>query len=89
MLRFLLLVSLAYVLIQVWRFFHNVQKYSQPNYGRPRLSGRMVKDEICQTYLPEEEALKEKSGSKIYYFCSEECRRLFLEARKKQRINRT
>ncbi|MGQ9470083.1 MAG: YHS domain-containing protein [Candidatus Aminicenantales bacterium] len=43
----------------------------------------MVKDEICQTYLPEEEALQEKSEGKIYYFCSETCRRRFLETKKK------
>lgn len=83
MLRFLLLASLIYGLIQLWRFFHNLQKYSQPKVEKLRLTGRMVKDEICQTYLPEEEALQEKSEGKIYYFCSETCRRRFLETKKK------
>ncbi len=83
MLRFLFLAALIYGLIQLWRFFHNIQKYSQPKVSPPRLTGRMVKDEICQTYLSEEDALKEKVGGKIYYFCSEACRRSFLEAKKK------
>lgn len=43
----------------------------------------MVKDEMCNTYLPEEDAIKEKYNGKMHYFCSEECRKKFLQSRKK------
>lgn len=42
----------------------------------------MVKDEMCNTYLPEENALTEKLDGQEYYFCSKECRERFLELRK-------
>jgi len=86
MIRFLLLFALVYLTIQLARFFHNIKRYSSPS-SPPRLSGVMVKDEVCETYIPEEEAIKEKIDGKIYYFCSQECRRRFLKERKNRQIN--
>jgi len=42
----------------------------------------MIKDEICNTYLPKEDAVKEIHEGKEYFFCSQECRRKFLESKK-------
>jgi len=42
----------------------------------------MVKDEICNTYLPKEDAIKEIYQGKEYYFCSKECQQKFLESKK-------
>jgi YHS domain-containing protein len=42
----------------------------------------MVKDEVCNTYLPRDEAILEKTNGEEHYFCSQECRRKFLEQRK-------
>jgi YHS domain-containing protein len=39
----------------------------------------MVKDEICGTYVPREEALTAFRDGVEHHFCSEECRRLFLQ----------
>jgi uncharacterized protein len=46
-------------------------------------SGVMVKDEVCNTYLPKEDAIKETVGGREYYFCSQECRQKFDEQRKR------
>jgi YHS domain-containing protein len=35
----------------------------------------MVKDEVCGTYIPREEALTEVRDGIEHFFCSEECRR--------------
>ena len=43
---------------------------------RPQSSGRLVKDPVCGTYVAEGAAL---AGSNEF-FCSEECRRKFLNA---------
>lgn len=43
----------------------------------------MVKDEICNTYIPEDEALKEVRNGQVHYFCSEECRKKFLSSKNK------
>lgn len=45
-------------------------------------SGVMVKDEVCNTYLPREDAIREYWQGKEFFFCSQECRRKFLEGRK-------
>ena len=42
----------------------------------------MVKDEICNTYLPQEDAIKELKEGKEYFFCSKECHQKFLESKK-------
>jgi YHS domain-containing protein len=46
------------------------------------LSGVMVKDEVCNTYLPREDAVKETIEGVDYYFCSPACRGKFLARRK-------
>jgi len=45
-------------------------------------SGVMVKDEVCNTYLPRDDAILENWQGKEFFFCSSECRRKFLEGRK-------
>ncbi len=45
-------------------------------------SGVMVKDEVCNTYLPREDAIKETVAGVDHYFCSQACRRRFLEGGK-------
>ena len=42
---------------------------------RPKTSGKLVKDPVCGTYVAEESAIHAKD----FFFCSEECRRKFLE----------
>jgi YHS domain-containing protein len=44
----------------------------------------MVKDEVCNTYLPKEDAIRENIGGKEYFFCSKECRQKFLEQKKNE-----
>jgi YHS domain-containing protein len=43
----------------------------------------MVKDEICNTYIPKEEAIREVRNGREHFFCSRECRKKFLQADKK------
>jgi len=82
LLRFILYALVAYT---VYKFIRLYQKLSQKG-PSPRqtkqLSGLMVKDEICNTYLPREEAIKEISEGKEFFFCSKECQKKFLESKK-------
>lgn len=43
--------------------------------------GPMVRDRICNTYLPKTRALTASVDSREHYFCSEKCRREFLSQR--------
>lgn len=40
--------------------------------------GRMVRDRVCNTFIPEEKALRLRDGAEERFFCSEGCRDRFL-----------
>jgi len=40
----------------------------------------LVQDPVCKTFIPRREALKASQNGKDYYFCSEGCRKRFLQA---------
>jgi hypothetical protein len=42
--------------------------------ARPTTGGRLVRDPVCGTYVPEQTALSARNE----FFCSEECRSKFL-----------
>jgi len=80
--KIILYAFLAYIVYWLYRFFKAVNKGTQSRRVSKRQSGIMVKDEMCNTYLPKEDALKANYAGKDYYFCSNECRQKFLEQKK-------
>ena len=44
-----------------------------PRAPRPR-GGELVRDRVCDTFLPGDRALVLRDGSQVLYFCSETCR---------------
>jgi len=85
MIRLIYYAFLAYVIYLIYKFFQNLAKRTMPPQQTKRLSGMMVKDESCNTYVPKEEAIREVIGGKEYFFCSKECRKKFLEQMKNSR----
>ena len=81
-LRIVLYALLAYIVYKFIRIYQHLSKRSRAPRQPRQISGTMVKDEICNTYLPKEDAIKEIVGGKEHYFCSKECRQKFLEDRK-------
>jgi len=67
---------------KIVHFFSSLKRRMQPPPVAKKQSGIMVKDEICNTYLAKEEAIKEIVEGKEYFFCSQTCRKKFLEAKK-------
>jgi len=41
--------------------------------------GTMVRDRVCNTFLPRSSAIQARVGQETFYFCSESCRRRFLD----------
>jgi hypothetical protein len=77
-LGFILLVFVAYVAYLFLRIVLGVKRaatrtQTRSDSSRP-VQGVMVKDEVCGTYVPREEALTEIRDGVERYFCSEECR---------------
>lgn len=46
----------------------------------PRFEGAMVRDRVCQTFLPRSRALALRSDGEEHFFCSPACRDRFLAA---------
>jgi uncharacterized protein len=80
--RIILYGFLIYLVYLLYRFFKALNKAKRIQSRQRRLSGIMVKDEYCNTYLPKEDAIKEVIEGKEYYFCSKECRQKFIETKK-------
>jgi len=87
--RIIFYALLVYFVLKIFRFIQALGKRTIPTAKRPskNLSGVMVKDEICQTYLPKEDAIKELKEGKEYFFCSRECQNKFLKRKKNNKVN--
>lgn len=80
--RLIFVAAIVYLVMAVVRFFRNIGR-NRPSTAPPKkITGVMVKDEICNTYLPREIALREVSGGKEHFFCSGECRARFLDEKR-------
>ena len=75
--RFVLFLFIAYVVFLFIRIYLGLKRARKPPRPQRPADGLMVKDEICNIYIPREEALTERRGDVEHYFCSEECRRKF------------
>ena len=76
-LRFVLFALVAYVVFLFLRIYLGLKRRrTQTRTQAPReVQGVMVKDEICGTYIPRDEALREVRNGVEHFFCSDECRR--------------
>ena len=76
-LRFVLFALVAYAAFLFLRIYLGLKRRRpQTRSQAPRKGqGMMVKDEICGTYIPRDEALREVRDGTEHFFCSEECRR--------------
>ena len=69
---FVFVVYLAYIFFRLYRAATRPKK----GQGEPRrIQGVMVKDDVCNTYIPREEAIRDVRDGQERFFCSEECRR--------------
>jgi YHS domain-containing protein len=76
-----LLVAVAGWLIS--RVIRGAVRPAAPGRAQPRreVAGEMVRDRVCNTFLPRSSALVERVGGETHYFCSEGCRLRFLGGR--------
>jgi YHS domain-containing protein len=80
--RLLIYIILIFVVYQIY-------KAVRRELGRPEqvnrkkddsaITAELVEDPVCHTYCPKNEALTAGMDGKSYYFCSEECKRKFIE----------
>ncbi len=88
MIRRLLVLTLAG--IGAWWLLRRVagdlrEGASTQRQAAPRFEGAMVRDRICQTFLPKSRALTVRQGDEEHFFCSDGCREAFLARRRAAR----
>lgn len=82
---FFRLIFYAVIAYLIYKFVMSVLAPLTRTQTRSRAEGRsgvMVKDEVCNTYLPREDAVRETEGGVDHYFCSQACHDKFLAKRK-------
>jgi len=80
LIRLAMLAALAAMGWWIARVFTAARRGKQPGRPRARVSeGSMVRDRICNTFLPRSGALEARVGDETHFFCSEACRGRFLQ----------
>jgi YHS domain-containing protein len=87
-LRIFLFLLLATILLRsAYRFIQGIIEGAGIGGGRvsgrrhSQVTGRMVKDPVCGTYVVEGRALTAVRGGQTAWFCSTECQRLWLSGK--------
>jgi len=62
-----------------WPFKSKKKKRRAGSTQPPPIIEEMKKDPVCGTYVPVNQAVKDRVGITTYYFCSEECKLKFRE----------
>ena len=76
--RAIFYILLFYIIYKIVHFFSALNKASKSPSEKKQISGTMVKDGICNTYLPKEDAIRYIHQGNEYFFCSETCKKKFL-----------
>ncbi|PIE71022.1 MAG: transcriptional regulator [Deltaproteobacteria bacterium] len=84
LIKFIVLAVAVYLVIQLLKK-QIQQALSGGSYRRTggdaalKAADEMVKDPVCNVYVPKREAIREQVNGKTYYFCSPECRDAFVK----------
>ena len=82
MIRFVALALLAFLLFLVIRsaiatVLASVRGTARAGGGPRALRNELVKDPVCETYVPRRTAIARSAGQSTYYFCSPACAEKF------------
>lgn len=77
---YLILIFLVYQLIKGYLFSKKEVQGHKGKSIQTDEENEMVLDEMCNTYLPKESALKVTGSDNIHYFCSSGCRDKYLKS---------
>ena len=85
LIRLLLLIAVGYALYKwlwkgesPWPFKSKKKRRTGSSQSHPAVE-EMRKDPVCGTYVPVNQAVKDRVDNTTYYFCSEECKLKFRE----------
>ncbi|MBU0482083.1 MAG: TRASH domain protein [Proteobacteria bacterium] len=75
--RIVILTLLFYILYRLLTGSRKKGVASKPRGGELPAQDVLVEDPVCHTYIPMKQAVTEKFGATVHYFCSQECRKKY------------
>ncbi len=83
MTRFLLYFLFCFLIYLLFKRVFTRRAATQRPHAEQRrpapIQDELVRDPVCGVYCPKRDALMLRTGGETHYFCSEECRRRFLQ----------
>ncbi|MEF3169246.1 MAG: transcriptional regulator [Deltaproteobacteria bacterium] len=82
MTRFLLYFLICFLIYLLFKRVFTRQATQRPYAEQRRpspIQDELVRDPVCGVYCPKRDALMLRTWGETHYFCSEECRRRFLQ----------
>ncbi|RLB06862.1 MAG: hypothetical protein DRG59_07240 [Deltaproteobacteria bacterium] len=85
--RFAILILVIFFLYRYFRKKKTRKDWPDGQFGPGRTYNdgtfeEMVEDPYCKVFIQKGRAIKERIGTRTYYFCSKECRDRYLEKMK-------
>ena len=81
--RLLLFGFVAAVLLLLRRIARSFsRRHHTGSVGRdsaPTAGGQLVRDRVCNTFVPKDSALSLSEAGRVHFFCSQECRQRYLD----------
>jgi len=74
-LRLLVYAILAYIIYSIFKGLAGSGSRKATSSPRPSAVSTLVKDEVCGTFLPRQDAIRDIVDGRERFFCSQECRK--------------
>jgi uncharacterized protein len=82
MLRFLILIVVAYLIYRAFRKTTDSGRRSTERPGDSEVDDVMIQDPYCGSYFPKRDAVHLRLDGKDLYFCSQACKQSFIAEQK-------
>ena len=76
-------VYLGYRFLRHWMGHGTITNRKYSGHRNREIDDLMVKDPVCEVYIPKNEGIRLLVDGQEYYFCSSKCRDTFLENRRR------
>ncbi|RMF89369.1 MAG: YHS domain-containing protein [Nitrospinota bacterium] len=73
MIRYIFLLAIGYLVYTLLKGVFRSSPPSPPGGEETPVEDEMVKDPVCDTYIPRSMAITKTRGGVVYYFCSQKC----------------
>ncbi|MBW2623442.1 MAG: hypothetical protein JRD68_11100 [Deltaproteobacteria bacterium] len=90
LIRVLIIIGLFYLIYRVLKGLMSPAPLNRFKGNRPIRDAEsdsdpeeLMRDPNCGIYLPRKQGIAAFVGGRVFYFCSEECKRQYIEGRKK------